>query len=54
MNVLDLNRAESQWVVLDRGQNIVDHGPDLEALYRRHKEAVGSLTFYFATAPSGA
>ena len=51
MLVMDLKpRTESQWVVLDRGQNLVDHGPDLGELYSRHKDALSSLTFYFATA----
>jgi hypothetical protein len=51
MIVMDLTpRTESQWVVLDRGQNLVDHGPDLAELYSRHKQALSSLTFYFATA----
>ena len=40
----------SQWVVLDRGQNLVDHGPDLAELYERHKQALDALTFYFASA----
>ena len=49
--VVDLSiRTENQWVVLDRGQNLIDFGPDLEALYSRHKQEVGSLTFYFACA----
>lgn len=51
MNVLDVSRRyENQWVVLDRGQNVVDHGPSLEELYTRHKEAAPKLTFYFASA----
>lgn len=51
MNVLDLTaRVENQWVVLDRGQNLVDYGTDLSELYARHKDAAGSLTFYFASA----
>jgi hypothetical protein len=55
MNVLDLRRNPNQWVVLDRGQNVIDHGQDLQELYARHKEAAQSLTFYFATAsmPTG-
>jgi hypothetical protein len=51
MNVVELKpQVKDQWVVLDRGQNVVDYGPDLEELYARHKEAARSLTFYFATA----
>jgi len=49
MNVLDLRRNPNQWVVLDRGQNVIDHGIDLQKLYARHKEAAASLTFYFAS-----
>lgn len=50
MTELDLRRNPNQWVVLDRGQNVVDHGRDLQELYARHKDAAGSLTFYFASA----
>ena len=49
MNVLDLKSSHHQWVVLDRGQNLVDHGPDLQELYARHRDAAASLTFYFAS-----
>ena len=51
MNVLDVSkRYENQWVVLDRGQNVVDHGTSLEELFTRHKEAAPRLTFYYASA----
>lgn len=51
MNVLDVSRRfQDQWVVLDRGQNVVDHGTNLEELYTRHKETAPRLTFYFASA----
>lgn len=51
MNVLDVSkRYENQWVVLDRGQNVVDHGPSLEELYSRHKDVAPRLTFYYASA----
>lgn len=51
MNVLDVSRRyENQWVVLDRAQNVVDYGPDLQELYARHHELAGRLTFYFASA----
>lgn len=51
MNVLDFSRRfENQWVVLDRGQSVVDHGPDLEELYSRHRERAAKLTFYYASA----
>lgn len=49
MNVLDLRRNPNQWVVLDRGQNVIDHGADLQELYARHKDAAAALTFYFAS-----
>ena len=51
MNVLDVSRKyENQWVVLDRGQNVVDSGPELTDLYARHRAAVNRLTFYYASA----
>lgn len=54
MNVLDLRRNPNQWVVLDRGQNVIDHGADLQELYARHKEAADTLTFYFRHRPAPA
>ena len=51
MNVLDVStRFENQWVVLDRGQNIVDFGTDLESLWTKHRSAEAKVTFYFASA----
>lgn len=51
MNVLEVSeRYENQWVVLDRGQNVLDFGPDLSALWTKHHDAGGRVTFYFASA----
>ena len=49
INVLDISRRfQDQWIVLDRSLNVVDCGPDLQALCRKHQGA--RLTFYFASA----
>lgn len=49
MNVLEVSRRfQDQWVVLDRSQQVVDHGDDLQALWRKHQGT--RLTFYFASA----
>ncbi len=51
MNVLEVSeRYRDQWVVLDRGQNVLDFGPDLETLWSKHKGSDAKLTFYFASA----
>jgi hypothetical protein len=51
MNVLDVSeRYENQWVVLDRGQNVLDFGTDLEQLWAKHHKTEAKVTFYFASA----
>jgi hypothetical protein len=53
LNILDVSRTyENQWIVLDKRQNVVDHGPDLEALWDKYADIVSHLTFYFAAALS--
>lgn len=53
INVLEVGtKYKNQWVVLDRGQNVVDFGPDLTALWEKHKPAVARLTFYYASSMS--
>lgn len=48
INVLEVStRFQDEWVVLDRSQRVVDHGPDLQQLWRKHHGL--SLTFYFAS-----
>lgn len=49
INVLDISEQfTDQWVVLDHSQRVVDAGPDLQALWRKHGRS--RLTFYFASA----
>ena len=51
INILDVSRKyENQWIVLDRSQNVVDFGPDLEELWEKYSGIVSHLTFYFASA----
>jgi hypothetical protein len=51
MNVLDVSeKYENQWVVLDRGQNVLDFGPNLSDLWDRHRKTDAKVTFYFASA----
>ncbi len=51
MNVLEVSeRYENQWVVLDRGQNVLDFGPDLTHLWEKHRHAEAKVTFYYASA----
>jgi hypothetical protein len=48
INVLDLSeKYTDQWIVLDRSQKIVDAGPDLQVLWRKHGRA--RFTYYFAS-----
>jgi hypothetical protein len=48
INVLDISeKYTDQWVVLDHSQRVVDAGPDLKALWRKHGRA--RLTFYYAS-----
>jgi len=47
-NFLDISRCyQNQWVVLDAGHNVLDHGEDFAALRARHAGA--RRTFYFAS-----
>jgi hypothetical protein len=48
INVLDFsNKYTDQWVVLDRTARVIDHGNDLQTLFRKHRH--GRVTFYFAS-----
>ena len=50
LNFLEISAwFENEWVVLDRKQQVVDHGKDLEALWEKHEGETGKLTFYFAS-----
>jgi hypothetical protein len=50
LNILEVSeRYEDQWVVLDKVQNVLDHGADLDELWSRHESALPKLTFYFAS-----
>lgn len=50
LNILDVSaRFENQWLVLDKLQNVVDHGPELLELWEKHQRAAARLTFYFAS-----
>ena len=47
INVLDFStQYTDQWVVLDRSQRVIDHGNDLQGLFRKYRN--GRVTFYFA------
>jgi hypothetical protein len=50
INVLDISRRyQDLWIALDHhSRSVVDHGPDLQELSRRHQGR--RLTFYFANA----
>lgn len=51
INVLELSRLyENQWVVLDRSQKVLDHGPQLDSLWSKYGPIAGKITFYFASA----
>ena len=50
LNILDISAwFENEWVVLDKLQHVVDHGPDLEELWSKHENATSKLTLYFAS-----
>ncbi len=50
LNILDISAwFEDEWVVLDKRQEVIDHGKDLEELWDKHEESAGKLTFYFAS-----
>ena len=51
INVLDVAREyRNQWVVFDRCLAVLDHGPDLKALWAKYGTMASRLTFYFAAA----
>jgi hypothetical protein len=49
INLIDLaRRFENEWIVLDRGHNVVDHGPELQTLQEKHEG--DRRIFYFVSA----
>jgi hypothetical protein len=47
LDILDISRRfPNQWVVLENGRRVVDHGPELPPLRARHQGA--RRTFYLA------
>ena len=50
VNVLEVtSRYENEWIVLDKSHKVLDHGPELGALWEKWAKAPQRLSFYFAS-----
>ena len=51
INILEMSRRyRNEWVVLDRGLNVLDRAADLETLKSRRGDRPSGVTFYFVGA----